>query len=126
MAYPFAGFSSFLFQRDEMPTDSVGGQWNVGPNYQKSRPLGATRDSILTVAVGSAVRSFECYMFPARYATLRALINTAGLFTDWTRPTPDSRQAFLDNAEDLGSVAVLCDDGTTQRKIRVRVTLTSQ
>lgn len=126
MAYPFAGFGSFLFQRDEWPLPGTDTGWNRSPSISRSRPLGAATDDIVALAIGSAERNFECHVTPARFAALEALVNTSGAFIDWGRPTPDSRTAYLQRLTQLGSVAAICEDGQTRRKVRVRLELVSQ
>lgn len=126
MAYPFAGFGSFLFQRDEWPLPDTDIGWNRSSSINRSRPLGASTDDIVALAIGSAERSLECHLSPARFASLEALVNTTNTFTDWSRPTPDSRSAYLAKVTQLSWVAALCSDGSTERKIRTRVELVSQ
>ena len=126
MAYPFAGFGSFLFRDSERPMVDTDTSWAVKPTIARSRPLGSATDNIRTMAIGSAERSFELRMDEDRYATLQALINTVGAFTDWTRPTPDSRQAYLANATIVAHVASISRTGKGHRKYRVRVELISQ
>ena len=126
MAYPFAGFGSMLFPREEMPIFGTDMGWNRSPSLSRARPLGSATDSIVTLAIGSAVRTFELYLYPARFAQLQALVNTSAAFVDWERPTPDNRQAFLSKVEQVAWVASLCSDGTTEKKIRTRVELISQ
>jgi hypothetical protein len=126
MSFPFAGFSSYLFANDERPVRDSDTDWNVAPTVNRSRSLGTATDRIQAMAIGSAERSFELFLEPARFATLKALINTTATFTDWTRPTPDSRSAYLQNVRSGGNIAVLCSDGATRRKIRALVTLISQ
>jgi len=126
MSYPFAGFGAFLFQREEWPIHGTDGGWNRSPSINRSRPLGSATDDIVALAIGSAERSFECYLTPARYASLEALVNTTGTFVDWARPTPDSRSSYLAKVTQAGWVAVLCEDGQTRRKIRTRLEFVSQ
>jgi hypothetical protein len=128
VAYPWAGFGTFQFSRDEQPIFGSDTGWaRPQPSYSQSRPLGSATDSIVTLAMGSAVRSYEVYLTPTRFTALEALVNTRGLHTDWNRPTPDSRQAFLASLipQDQ-NVMVVCDDGVTRRRIRAVVELISQ
>lgn len=126
--YPFPSFgATFLFDREEGPIYQTDTRWGRDPSYTRSRPLGTATDSIVTIAVGSAVRQFECYLSPDRFAQLEVLMNTADSFTDWDRPTPGSRQAFLGRVSILdGDVAVRCSDGVTRKRIRALVELISQ
>jgi hypothetical protein len=120
MAYPFAGFGSIFFADDERPLETSDSNWINEPSYARSRALGSAKDNIRTLAIGSAERSFEILMTASRYAAARALINTTATFTDWDRPTPDSRSAKLANVRFVANVGVLCSDGATRRKIRCR------
>jgi fructose-1,6-bisphosphatase/inositol monophosphatase family enzyme len=126
MAYPWAGFGAFLFQREEWPLPDTDTGWNRSPSINRSRPLGSATDDIVALAIGSAERSFECHLSPSRYAALEALVNTTNSFTDWSRPIPDSRSAYLAKVTQLAWVAALCSDGSTERKIRARIELVSQ
>ena len=126
MPYPWPSFGSFLFARDETPIWGSDQGWRRSPTYARRRPLGSATDSVLTLAIGSADRSFELYLSPSRLAILEALVNTSALFTDWERPTPDSRTALLSLVEPLEWLAVACTDGTTQKRVRVNVVLVSQ
>lgn len=126
MAYPWAGFGSFLFQSTEHPLDDTDTGWNRTPSVAQSRPLGSATDNIVALAVGSSARSFESHFAPDRFATLQALVNTTGLFVGWDRPTPDSQSAYLQRVTRLSTVGVLCEDGTTRKRIRTLVELVSQ
>lgn len=126
MAYPWAGFGSFLFARTEQPIFGTDMGWQRLPSIDRSRPLGSATDSIVTTAAGSATRSFECFLSPARLAALTALVNTSATFTDWERPTPDNRAAFLRALLTIERLAVVCDDGVTRQRFRVRIELISQ
>lgn len=128
MSYPWPSFSTdFLFQRDEQPIFGTDTGWARAPSYSRSRPLGSATDSIVVLAIGSAIRSFECYLSPDRFDTLEGYINTSASFTDWERPTPDSRDAFLLQITPLDpDVRVVCSDGVTRKRIRTRVDLVSQ
>lgn len=126
MAYPWPGFGSILFARDEIPIFGTDMGWQRLPSIDRARPLGSATDSIVTTAAGSATRSFEVYLSPTRLAALEALVNTTATFTDWGRPTPDSRSAFLFTLLNLERLAVKCHDGVTRQRFRVRVELISQ
>ena len=123
MAFPFAGFGPFLFKNDERPIDDSDSDWNPNPTYQRSRSLGTRHDRIQAQSIGSFDRSFEMLFEPSRFSQFQALINTQNTFTDWTRPTPDTRTATLLNVRQIRDVAVICSDGATRRKIRAIVTL---
>ncbi|KKN05740.1 hypothetical protein LCGC14_1084330 [marine sediment metagenome] len=124
--FPWPGFSSILFTRDEIPIFGTDMGWQRLPSIDRTRALGSATDSIVTTAAGSATRSFEIYLSPTRLAALEALVNTTGTFTDWERPTPDSRSAFLRALLNLERLTVKCNDGTTRQRFRVRVELISQ
>lgn len=125
MAYPFASFGSFLFRRSESPLPETDTGWNINPNVSRAKILGSTVDSIVALSIGSSDRSFECLLSPTRFAALYALVNTEASFVDWERPDPDHRNAYLANVEKQGFVGVMCSDGTTQKRIRTKVTLVS-
>lgn len=124
--YPWPSFGNFLFTRDESSLQRSDRGWNRTPSYARSRALGSASDNVVTMAVGSSERSFEVYLTPARLAVLAALVNTVAAFTDWERPTPDSRDALLMKVEQREWAAVRCSDGSTQKRIRTQVTLLEQ
>ena len=130
MSYPFAGFSTLLWTREEMPLPGTDVGWVRTPSYSRVRPLGSARDSIVTLAVGSAERSWELYLTPTRLTAHEAVVNSTATLVDWDRPVPDQRSAFLTRVEPLEFVAVACrDEGAlpgTARRIRTRLTFVSQ
>lgn len=130
MSYPFAGFGTVLFSREEMPLPDTDVGWVRSPTYSRVRPLGSARDSILTLAIGSAERSWELYLTPARLAALEALLNSTATLVDWDRPVPDQRRSFLTGVEPQEFVAVACRDDAsspgTSRRIRTKLTWVSQ
>lgn len=127
MAYPWAGFGTFKFQRDEHPIENTDTDWTRDPSYSESRPLGSSTDSFVALAVGSATRSYEIYITPDRFRTLEALVNTSASHVDWNRPFPDQRNAFLKRLSiQEADVTVLCRDGVTRRRIRAMLELASQ
>lgn len=126
MPYPWPSFGSFQWHRDETAIFGTDTGWNRQPGYAQSRPLGSARDSIVTLAIGSAARKFECLLSPSRYDELAGLVNSAAFFTDWERPAPGQRFAFLANIEQRQWVAVRCSDGETEKRIRTVVSLISQ
>lgn len=126
MAFPWPSLDTFLFERDERPLDGTDSGWNIRPSYSRSRALGANLDNVVTLAIGSAERSFEAYLAPARFSALSALVNTPATFTDWQQPDPDSRAAFILNVTELGRTRVLCSDGVTRERVHARVELLSQ
>jgi len=127
-SYPWAGFGdTWRFHRDEQPIFGTDSLWTRAPSYSQARPLGSAIDSIVTLAIGSAVRSFECHLSPTRFNELEALVNTSNDFTDWKRPTPDSRAAFLLRLTPVDpDVRFVCHDGVTRQRIRTKVDLVSQ
>lgn len=126
MAFPFPSFGSFLFTRDEASLWDSDSFWNRSPSYARSRPLGSNSDNSVLMAIGSAERSFECYLSPSRFTTLEALVGTVGSFTDWDRPVPTTRNALLSRIEQRGRAPVTCSDGVTRLRIRTGVFLISQ
>lgn len=118
--YPYPSFSGFQFKREEhWYTDT---NWTKSPNYQRTRPLGSATDNAIALSIGSAERSFELYLSPERYAQLEAMINTKGLLTDWGRPIPDSRQAFLTEVTPSQDVYSYKPTGIVGRKIPTKIT----
>ena len=127
MSYPFSGFGTFLFDREEQPVFGSDLGWNrPSPSVERSRPLGSSTDSIVTLAIGSAERSFEMYLSPQRVRDLEARVTTTGLLTDWERPDPDSRQAFLVSVVRQQLLNISCWDGVTRARWRVSVRFVSQ
>lgn len=126
MPYPWFSAGGFRFRREEMPIYGTDTGWLRTPSYNRQRPLGTSVDVVNAIAIGSAERSFEVNLTPARYAVLESLLNTQFLFTDWRRPIPDSRNAFL--SEVAGTIQDQIGhrpDGIPQRKIRTRISLIS-
>lgn len=126
MPYPFAGFGGFQFRREEHALWGTDIGWALAPSYSRQRPLGSSSDVISALAIGSAERSFELHLTPERFDALQSLINTTGLFTDWTRPVPDSRMAFLTEVTPIEDVISYDHLKSSQRKRRTKITLASQ
>lgn len=130
MAYPWPSFGTFQFNASEKPPIEGGDTgWLVSITAARGRALGALTDSITVMAVGSQTRTLELYLAPDRLAALQALVGTTAEFCDWTRPTPDSRQAFLDSVEqdrDWIRVGNFRGLSLTDQRRKVRVSLTSQ
>lgn len=128
MPYPWPSFGTFYFGRRERAIHTTDSGWGRNISVSQQRPLGTAIDSVVALAVGSAVRTFECYLTPTRFAVLEALVNTTALFTDWDRPTPDSRSAYLRRLSPVNRSGVLVcnDDGETPNSVRARVELVSQ
>lgn len=118
--WPFPSFSGFKFQRDEHFYSDT--NWAKTPSYQRTRPLGTSTDNIIALSIGSAERSFELYLTPTRFAQLEGMINTKGLLTDWGRPIPDSRQAFLTEVAPSQDVYSYKPTGIVGRKIPTKLT----
>lgn len=125
MPFPFAGFGGFLFRREEHSIWGTDVGWALTPAYNRTRILGSSTDVITTLSIGSAERTFELNLTPERFAALQSLLNTSGLFTDWGRPSPDSRMAFLSDVTPLEDIISNDHLLTSQRKRRARVTLVS-
>jgi hypothetical protein len=93
-----------LFRREEQAIWETDSGWALSPNYSRQRPLGTGTDVVTTLSIGSAERSFEVMLAPDRFRALQSLINTKATFTDWRRPIPDSRMAFLTEVTPLADV----------------------
>lgn len=118
--YPYPSFGGFQFKRDEhFYTDT---NWVKTPSYQRQRPLGSATDVALALAIGSAERSFELYLTPTRFAQIEAMLNTRATLTDWGRPVPDSREAFLIEITPSQDVYSYKPTGITGRKIPTKLT----
>lgn len=126
MAYPFAGFGSFLFALEETAIFGTDTGWNLSPSVARQRPLGSASDTTKVLAVGSAERSFELWLSPDRFASLQALLLTTGQLVDWERPVPDARTALMLSIRQSEWAAVRCSDGTTQKRIRAAVAFITQ
>lgn len=125
--YPWPSFGGFLMKREEHIIYGTDTGWVLTPNYQRTRPLGTSTDVIITLSIGSKERSFEVNLSLARYNQLEAMVNTTALFTDWNRPIPDSRQAFLASVSPVDpEVVSYKPEGIYNRKIRTKITLVTQ
>lgn len=133
--YPWAGFedtlgTQFKFRSDEQPIEGTDTFWRKQPKRDQSSNLGSSRDSIRTLAVGSATRTFELWMEQSRLDQFEGMLGRNGYFTDWLRPTPDSRAAYISEVtpqrEAFGFQQSCDDDNPHKRKIRTRVTVLSQ
>lgn len=127
--FPWAGFGTIRFKRHEAPIIGTDTGWNANPKFAESTPTGAIRNDIVTLSIGSETRSFEQYMDPDRVTAYKALINTSHVLTDFDRPSPVQRQAFLRNVREVEHEVVgarrRC--GTTHmRLVRVIADFTSQ
>jgi hypothetical protein len=138
MPYPWPSFGGFLFRLSEHAIWQTDTGWVISPTYVRQRPLGSGTDAIVTTAIGSSERSFDMLLDPQRLQSLQGLLNTKATFTDWRRPAPDSRPAFLAGiaivqdviAKESKQNAVGSTNGSigtyiTRRKIQVRITLIS-
>lgn len=118
--YPFPSFGGFNFQREEhFYTDT---NWVKSPSYQRSKPLGSSTDVAIALSIGSSERSFELYLSPTRFAQLEGMLNTKAVLTDWARPVPDSRQAFLTEVTANPDVYSYKPTGKVDRKIPTKIT----
>jgi hypothetical protein len=118
-----AAFGGFTFATDEGPAPGTDTGWANQLSLDRARPLGSARDSIVTLAVGSATRAFQVSLTLARYAVLLAMINTVATFTDW-ESVPDVRSAFLAGVTPVDQATPW--SGETGNRIAVRVELISQ
>lgn len=123
--YPWPSFGGFSFRKEEHAIYGTDAGWTNAPTYARNRPLGSDSDVITALSIGSAERTFEIILTPERFAALFNLLNTKGLFTDWERPIPDSRQAFLSELVPLANVISSDTRATAQRKRHCRVTFIS-
>ncbi len=129
MAYPWPSFGTFLFNATERPAVEEDTGWVVNISASKSRALGALTDSITLTALGSRQRDFSIYLAEDRLLEFLALVGTTAAFCDWTRPTPDNRQAFLDSAVQSSEILRVSNFrglSTSDQRRKVRVSLTSQ
>lgn len=125
--YPWPSIGGFLFKREEHIIFGTDSGWISSPNYQRSRPLGTATDVIITLSIGSKERTFEVNLSLTRYNQLEAMLNTTALFTDWARPIPDSRQAFVASVTISDpELASYKPTGIYGRKIRTKITLVTQ
>lgn len=118
-----AGFGGFTFTAEEEPEHSQDSGWVTSLKLARAANLGSTRDSIVTLAVGSSERDFMVWLTRARYQALQALMNTVATFTDWDS-VPDSRPAFL--AEVAPEQWATPTYGDAAHTVPVRVRLLSQ
>lgn len=124
--WPWPSLGGFQFKREEQPVYGTDLGWVQNPVYIRQTPLGSGGDTIVTTALGSMERNFEVYLSEDRFAILKAMANASYLFTDWSKPRPDSRQAFLSSViqQDIGLHAKP-DTNQTYKVSRVRVSLLS-
>lgn len=125
MPYPWPSFGGFVFRREEHIIWGTDVGWAESPSYSRQRPFGSETDSIISLAIGSAERQFEINLTPTRMAALRLMLNARALLTDWARPTPDSRMAFLTEITPLEEVISFSREATAARKYRVRLAFVS-
>jgi len=123
--YPWPSYGGFLFKRTEHEIWATDIGWVRSPSYSRDRPSGSDTDVVIALAIGSADRTFELVLTPARFDALEQLINTTAVLTDWGRPLPDSRLAFLTEVTPLEDVISYSPDGTSIRKRRTRVAFVS-
>jgi hypothetical protein len=129
MPYPWPSFGTFQFNATEKPSIEDDSGWVVSITAAKGRALGAVSDSITVMALGSRTRNFSIYLAEDRLAQLQALIGSVAAFCDWSRPTPDSRNAFLDTVEQGDAIIRVGNSrglSLSDQRRKVRVTLTSQ
>lgn len=122
MGYPWPSFGTFQFKREESAHFETDAGWVLAPSFVQQRPIGSTVDNVFAVSIGSATRSFEITLTRTRFLELQQFLNTTAVFTDWNRPQPDTREAFLSEVtplEQVSNVALV-------RKLRVRISLVSQ
>lgn len=125
MSYPWPSLGGFQFYREETPIWGTDAGWVSTPSYNRQRPLGSGNDIINALSIGSAERTFEVYLTPQRFNSLQILLNSKALFTDWDKPVPGSRMAFLSEVTPLENAIGYYPDGIHKRKRRTRITLIS-
>lgn len=118
-----ASLGGFTFATDEQPPPEADTGWVTTLKLDRVSPLGSAKDSIVTLAVGSATRAFEVWLTLARYATLAGLVNTVVSFTDW-EAVPNTRNAFVAGVNPVDYSGPW--SGETGNMVRVRVELVSQ
>lgn len=128
MSYPFPSFGSFNFQRDETADWEGDVGWIPSPSYGRSRALGTNKDILTTFSIGSFERTIEVNLSWDRYQIILSLLNSYAVFTDWRRPTPESKPAFLSEVVPIRDVLVSKDLCGAQGmfKKRTRLTFISQ
>lgn len=130
--YPWASFGEMKFRREETAQWETDAGWVMTPTYMQQKILGSMVDYIVATGIGSATRTFEMILEPDRYELLRSKLNTTAQFTDWTRPLPDSRMAFLSevtlmtNIFHFDSKGRVGRGGRISRGVHIKVTLLSQ
>jgi hypothetical protein len=130
--YPWASFGTFKFRREETAHWETDAGWVTTPTFVQVRPLGSTKDHIIATSIGSKTRTFEMILEPDRFDALLSMVNTVASFTDWTRPIPDSRQAFLVEVSALTNIFHFDSKGRVgrggriSRGVHTRVSLVSQ
>lgn len=127
-SWPWHSFGTFRFKHTEAPVLGTDRGWILTPTLARSRPLGSARDDIAVLSVGSMTREYEAIFEYDRFNTLRALINTAGVFTDNDRPSPGQQQAFLVNVEPLDRTISVkgCDVDGSHLRVRAKLSFVSQ
>lgn len=89
-----ASFGSFTFAATEAPLYGSYLDWENNPAYSLMRPLGANRDDVVLMGVGSGKLGLDLRMSKSRFETARALIGTTATYTDWDGT---SRTALVEN-----------------------------
>lgn len=128
MAYPWPGFGTFQFTKYERPAYNADTGWKPSISTARNRALGALTDSVVTMALGSLEREFSVMLSQSRMEELQALVGTTATFTGWTRPTPDSRPAYLESVVQDAEILRTSNKAgeQTDERRNVRVSLTSQ
>lgn len=125
--YPWPSFGTFLFTKDETPMPGSDVGWIQAPQRVRQTPLGSARDVIALTAYGSSERSFEVLLTYDRLQELKALVDTEEQFTDWRRPVPLARTAYLSGVDQSEELLTACPTPETQgKKWRTRISLISR
>lgn len=126
MSYPWPSFGGFKFKREEHILWGSDSGWALAPSIAVGRPHGSATNVITTLAIGSAERTFEINLSVARFSALQLLLNSKAVFTDWGRPLPDSRMAFLSTVTPTDPELISNNpNGIANRKIRTKIALIS-
>lgn len=78
-----ATLGSLTIAATEGPVPGSDTGWNRAISTQQTRPLGAEKDVILLMALGSHTRSFSLFLTRARFLVFQALQGRVLSFVDW-------------------------------------------
>jgi hypothetical protein len=127
MAYPWASYGNVKWLRSEIPIRGTDTRWsrrNVSRDVVGN--LGSTKDSIVTLALRSAVRTWEAWYDVDRFSLMESLVGTIATLTDWDQPVPQERAAYLERVEFIEQEYFRCAPGETRLRYRARLDWISQ